>query len=776
VTDVTGAAREVLVGTVERTRYQDPRTRYTVLSVHVRGQPLLVPVVGRADVVEDGAEVELHGRWGAHPKHGRQFEFDALLVRPPTAPVAIARRLTLYPGIGEAMAERIVGRFGADTLRILDEQPRRLLEVDGIGEKTLDRVQAFHRTRTGALAALEHALVELELPPRLANLLHDRYGDLAPRLLREQPYRLAREVRGVGFLTADRIARAVGIALDSEARIDAGLAYALERAASDGHVALPRGRWVTDTAALLGLPESLVDAGVARLEADGDVVLELARGVIDAAVRRGEATPDAPSAADEQLAFPRELLLAEMHVDAALVGLALAPREAWEPVDLPAELAERQIEAVHAIASHGVTVLTGGPGTGKSTVVRSILALAKHNETAVLLAAPTGRAAKRLEQATGQSASTIHRLLDIQPDSGQFAFNANQPLPPGLLVVDEASMLDLPLSEALLTSLTPEHRLLLVGDADQLPSVGPGNVLRDVIAAASGRDSPIPVIRLDRVFRQAEGSSIVENAHRVLHGERPRSDDAGQEGGGEFFVVRATDADRAHELVVRMVTERIPEAYGLDPKSDVQVLCPMHKGRAGTESLNRALQHKLAGDAPGVTVTGGSGAMPPRVFRLGDRVMQTKNDYERGIFNGDIGTVARVDVKERRVVIDFDGTIVSFEANETGPIQLAYAISIHKSQGSEFPAVVIPLLGEHHVMLRRNLLYTAITRARRLCVLVGDPRAIDRAVRTSDAARRFTGLEARMRRTIAEVTGGTHVDYDTGAAIGAETGEETGEG
>jgi len=396
-------------------------------------------------------------------------------------------------------------------------------------------------------------------------------------------------------------------------------------------------------------------------------------------------------------------------------------------------------------------------------VASAVLALAEHNHTPVLLAAPTGRAAKRLEQATGQSASTIHRLLEIQPDSGQFAFNANQPLPPGLLVVDEASMLDLPLSEALVTALTPEHRLLLVGDADQLPSVGPGNVLRDVIAAASGRDSPIPVIRLDRVFRQAEGSSIVENAHRVLHGERPISDDAaGHERGGEFFVVRATDAERAHELVVRMVTERIPEAYGLDPKSDVQVLCPMHKGRAGTEALNRALQDKLVGDAPGITVSIGNASVPARVFRLGDRVMQTKNDYERGVFNGDIGTVARVDVKERRVVIDFDGTIVSFDANETGSIQLAYAISIHKSQGSEFPAVVIPILGEHHVMLRRNLLYTAITRARRLCVLVGDPRAIDRAVRTSDAARRFTGLEARMQRTIAEVTGGTHVEYETG--------------
>ncbi|HEY8377142.1 MAG TPA: AAA family ATPase, partial [Nannocystis sp.] len=416
-------------------------------------------------------------------------------------------------------------------------------------------------------------------------------------------------------------------------------------------------------------------------------------------------------------------------------------RARWAEVSPPAGLSPGQLAAIAAIRDAGLVVLTGGPGTGKSTVTRAIIDTAIANDTKVLLAAPTGRAAKRLAEATGRRATTIHRLLEIEGGTGEFFHNAHNPLPEALVVIDEASMLDLPLAEALLLALTPRHRLLLVGDADQLPSVGPGNVLRDVIAAADHEGSPIPVVRLTQIFRQAEGSSIVTSAHAILRGRVPESD---RHEGGQFYIVHARDSERAHELVLKAVLERIPRAYGLDPRTEIQVLCPMHKGKAGTEALNAALQAHHTQGAPELVLPG----RPPRIFRVGDRVMQIKNDHERGVFNGDIGLVTAVDPERQTLTVEIDGAPVSYDQKQLGALQLAYAVSIHKSQGSEFPAVVVPLLGEHHVMLRRNLLYTAVTRARRLCVLVADPRAITQAVHRGDAARRFTGLRERLLSTL----------------------------
>lgn len=728
---------ELLEGVVERTVFHAPETRWTVLRAKVESEVALVTLVGRSSGIEDGADFSAHGRWVTHPTHGLQFQFEHLKLRQPTTPAQIVARLKTYPGIKEVMAERIVKRFGPDTLDVLDKQPKRLLEVSGLGQKTLANITAHHEARQGPLVEIENRLLELEVSPRLAEGLHRRYGEQALAMLEHHPYKLAREVYGIGFLTADKIARALGVDPHSEERIDAGIVHALERAENEGHCALPPKQLLNDTRKLLAVSADEIEAGIDRLIEEGELIPRLRP----------------PGSEPSELYFLRRFDEAEENLVESLLELACAAREPWEVGALPDHLSEGQRRAVEAIAACGVVILTGGPGTGKSTVVANVIAVAKQAGEALLLAAPTGRAAKRLEQATGESARTVHRMLEVRPETREFVYCANNPLPSGLVVIDESSMLDIELAEALITALTPDNRLLLVGDADQLPSVGPGNVLRDLIRAAEQASEPvinlhargtglIPVVRLETIFRQQEGSTIVSNAHRVLHGEELVSDDFKRGSAGEFFWLKTTDPQRTHAKIIEMASERIPDAYGLDRIGEIQVLCPMHKGFTGTEAFNDALQAIYTGDAEGLEAPGPRGEHG-RVFRLGDRVMQIRNDYERSVFNGDIGVVIRIEADKDTLTVDFDGVFATYERKDLGALRLAYAISIHKSQGSEFPAVLIPMLGEHYVMLRRNLLYTAMTRARRLCVVVGDPQAIERAIRRADAARRFTGLTER---------------------------------
>ncbi len=715
---------EVLEGTVTRIVFRAPETDYTVARLETP-EGDTVTVVGHGGAVDEGVDVILTGAWGTHPTYGRQFRYRTAAIRPPRTEAQLERRLQRYPGVGPEVARRIVRRFGLATLDVLEREPRRLAEVRGIGPRTAARIAAYHREQTGPRAALEARLAELGVSTRFAAPIHRRYGDEALAVLSNDPYRLAREIDGIGFATADRIARAQGVAPDDPGRIEASLLHALERAEADGHCALPREVLCAQAVELLDVEPDRIAEGFDRLVRTGHLVVE--------AYGRH---------ASEPLVFRLPVLRAERTVAETIAALSAEPVAPWSCGRLPEHLSDGQKTAVRAVAEHAFTVLTGGPGTGKSTVVRNVLELAEANGVEVLLCAPTGRAAKRLEAATDHPAQTIHRLLEVDPATGRFRHGPDDPLAPGLLVVDEASMLDIHLARALFGALTCEHRVLLVGDADQLPSVGPGNVLRDVLSAAEAAPDRIVVVALTEIFRQAEGSSIVANAHRILAGERPVSDPGQEE--GQFFVVSARSPEQVHDQIVRLVTERIPAAFGLDPKADVQVLVPMHRGAVGTIRLNEALQARLSPDGPELRTGGPSG----RVFRLGDRVLQTRNDYGKGVFNGDVGTVVRIDEDAGALTVDMDGQRVRYERDELGALQLAYAMSIHKSQGSEFPAVVVGLSHDHHIMLRRNLIYTAVTRAERLCVVVAQPRALDRAVARADAARRHTGLAERLLRAL----------------------------
>jgi exodeoxyribonuclease V alpha subunit len=561
--------------------------------------------------------------------------------------------------------------------------------------------------------------------PALAKRIIERYGDRASRIIQTSPYRLALEVRGVGFQTADRIARATGISRDHPDRVQAGVIHVLGELSDQGHVYCPRQDLASRTAAMLGVDLAHVEAAIAAAWAGGRVVIE-----------------------DDKV-FPARLAVAEASLAAALERLLKSPGHVLKNVERSiaefeakagVELSLGQRTAVEATARHKAIVITGGPGVGKTTIVLAILDVFKRARLTVRLAAPTGRAAKRLSEATREEATTLHRLLEYEPSAprvmGQsFQRNVERPIEAQAVIVDEASMIDLQLADALLDAMPSAGRLVIVGDADQLPSVGPGAFLRDLIASGV-----IPVVRLEHIFRQAGQSNIVQNAHRILHGEEPVGARP-EEPFADFFVVSRNDPDQAQATILELVTKRIPQRFGLAARDQIQVLCPMHRGSAGTGALNLALQRAL--NPHPISITRGN-----TTFRVGDKVLQTKNDYDKDVYNGDLGVIERIDPEDGSLVVGFDDRIVSYEGTELDTLILAYAISIHKSQGSEYPAVVIPLLTSHFVMLSRNLLYTAVTRARKLCVLVADPKAIALALAETRREDRRTLLAERLRRVL----------------------------
>ena len=724
------AADEMIEGTLERIVFSGGGGEFTVVRLKVAEQSEPVTAVGTLLGLPVGARLHAAGYYEDNPRFGRQFRIVSYTELSPQTLDGIKRYLGagLIKGIGPEFASRIVARFGAKTLEILDARPERIREVPGIGASRAEAIKKAWAVQRGQREVMVF-LQGYGVSPALAARIYKRYGAAAIARVRENPYRLAFDVWGIGFLSADKLAASLGIGKETDMRIEAGVRHVLEEAGSQGHVYLPRERLAESARQRLEVDVTLVEPAIDRLARRGEIAIEHGEehvAVYETSLLRAE------RAAAEGL---RRILHSPCKPLAVAPDLAIARYEK----DANITLAPQQAEAIRRALSEPLLVITGGPGVGKTTIVRGIVSTFLACDLRVALAAPTGRAAKRLQEATGQPAATLHRLLEWRPSEGMFGRNRDRPLEADLLVVDEASMVDIRLCADLVAALADGTRLLLVGDQDQLPSVGPGMVLRDAIASGA-----IPVVRLDEIFRQAAQSLIVINAHRIHAGEMPEMGAATEPDTRDFFFLEDEDPAHAAQTIRDLVVTRLPRKYGFSP-FDIQVLTPMHKGDLGAMNLNHMLQEALSAGAE--QLQRGS-----HVFRVGDRVMQLRNNYDKDVFNGDVGRVVRVARETGELVVTYDEREVPYESDDLDELALAYAATVHKSQGSEYAAVVIPVHTQHFVMLQRSLLYTAVTRGKKLVVLVGTRKALSIAVRNAEVALRCTRLKDRLAQASVAVS------------------------
>ncbi len=710
--------RERLAGAVERVTFHSEASGFCVLRVKVRGQRDLVTVVGNAATVTPGEYIEAQGFWVNDRQHGLQYRADQLQVVPPSTLEGIEKYLGsgMVKGIGPHFARKLVRAFGEAVFDVIETSPERLEELEGIGPKRRERVVAAWAEQK----VIREIMVFLQshgVGTSRAVRIYKTYGDAAILKVSENPYRLALDIWGIGFKTADTIAQSLGIPHDSPLRAQAGVRHVLQVWSEQGHCAAPPDKLTAMAVDLLAIPEAIIQQAIDLERAEGNLILDL------------------------DLLFLTPLQRAEagcaQHLRRLLAGPPpwglIDPAKAlpWVEAQTGLQLSPSQRQAVATMLANKVCIITGGPGVGKTTLVNSLLRILQAKQVEVLLAAPTGRAAKRLTETTGLEARTVHRLLEFDPTSFQFKRDADHPLETQLLVLDEASMMDTVLMNQVLRAIPDEAGLLIVGDVDQLPSVGPGAVLADLIDSGA-----IPTVRLTEIFRQAQSSRIITNAHRINRGELPLAPPKGET--SDFYLIHAETPEDIAAKLMASVTERLPRTFGVDPVRDIQVLTPMNRGGLGVRALNAELQARLNPDRqPRIERFG-------TTFAPGDKVLQRVNNYDKEVFNGDIGWISNLDPEQGTLTVDVDGRVVEYEFAELDELSLAYAASIHKSQGSEYPVVVIPLAMQHFTLLERNLLYTAVTRGRRLVVVIAEPKALAIAVKRRESRQRITRLRERL--------------------------------
>jgi len=711
-----------LQGQLERITYYNDENHYMIARMKVQGQRNLVTVVGNLVSVSPGEVLRMKGSWDVHPRYGEQFKIVSYESVIPATVKGIERYLGsgLIKGIGPVMAKRLVEKFGTETLDIIEKTIERLQEVDGIGGKRVDMI----RTAWAEQKEIRDVMLFLqghEVSSSYAARIYKQYGRESIRVVKENPYRLAEDIFGMGFLTADRIAQKLGIPKDSLIRAEAGIMHVLQRLSDEGHVFYPYGPLIEECRKILDIETSLVVDALKKIVQEKKIVME-----DEAAYLAGFHISEVGIADHLKMIFRTPKIIRQFDSKKAV---------AWVQKELAIEFVGRQIDAIEASVDKKVLVITGGPGTGKTTIIRAIVKIYKSLGQRVLLAAPTGRAAKRMSEASGHEAKTMHRLLEYSPKDGGFKRNDESPLDADLIVIDEVSMVDTTLMHHLLKAVPNGATLILVGDVDQLPSVGAGNVLRDIIDSGA-----IPTIRLNEIFRQSRTSLIVVNAHKINSGEFPvltSQRDAPQ----DFYFMELEDPGEVCEKILDMCGNRIPEKFGFHPVNEIQVLAPMHRGVVGATNLNVVLQKSLNSSTDEL-IRGG------KVLKTGDKVMQIRNNYDKEVFNGDIGRVVSINREDQEVTVDYDGRPVTYDFTELDEIVLAYVISVHKSQGSEYPAVVMPLLTQHYMMLQRNLLYTAVTRGKKLVVIIGTRKALAIAIKNNRPLMRYTRLKERLKGTL----------------------------